>query len=811
EPEPPPLPTSGVADSGWRGGAGNWQGGPWEIPLGSPPSFPDNTQDTFFNVAIDTEAGQSARVTLNVSPTVDSLRVGEGNTLILPQGGELTVVEAPGRSGSGSATIQGTLLLEGGSLMAPRLDNPAQGRIEGNGSLSAFIDNAGTMVAQDGTLSLSGGGSYQGLLQAAQGAVLEFAGGSHQLDEASVSGQGTVRISAGEVVLNGGGYSLEGTTWVSGGQLAIRQDARSGQLRQSGGRLNLNATLNVEGQVQLEGGTLLIDNSGVLIAQQVVVEPGATLGGRGRVQGDLALQGGTLAPGSSPGTLTIEGDLDMESGVLAIELAGSQEGQYDRLAVTGSATISGGILDFTLIEDFTPAIGDRFIFLTAEELTRFAPTTTRLPSVTGLRFTLDAQAQQAVLVANALIPPTQTRRRDVGQAVASLCAQAPDNPDCAILRGATDAELNQALEAIALEEVSAPVDATASNASLQLRNVSARIANLQAGVEVQGLVLDPGEHALASGHLQELIGLSGGGASADTVAADFGRWGMYVQGSYGNGDKDATEQEAAFDYDSQGVTVGADWRYSDQLILGAALGYSKTDGEFGNDGGSLESDGYNLSLYGTYYRDEAFYLNATALVGTTDYDQDRRLSYTIGNTPVRQVFQADYDGSQTMISVGGGYEFNRGSRAYGPVARVEYQRTRIDGLDETPSSPGQPGATWAINTEDQTAHSLTTSLGGQASYAVSTAWGVVVPNARVEWVHEFRDDARSVTGWFAGQRDEPFAVRTDKPDRNYFNALVGASAVLPGGATAYGYVESTLGREDQKETTVGLGARWEFW
>ena len=42
----------------------------------------------------------------------------------------------------------------------------------------------------------------------------------------------------------------------------------------------------------------------------------------GTVHGDLLQQGGTLAPGNSPGLTTITGDYTLAGGVLELELAG---------------------------------------------------------------------------------------------------------------------------------------------------------------------------------------------------------------------------------------------------------------------------------------------------------------------------------------------------------------------------------------------------------------------------------------------------------------------------------------------------------
>jgi hypothetical protein len=70
---------------------------------------------------------------------------------------------------------------------------------------------------------------------------------------------------------------------------------------------------------------------------------GGSLGGVGTIAGDLINSAGTVAPGNSPGILTISGSYTQgASSTLAVELAGTTLGtQYDQLDVSGTATLGG--------------------------------------------------------------------------------------------------------------------------------------------------------------------------------------------------------------------------------------------------------------------------------------------------------------------------------------------------------------------------------------------------------------------------------------------------------------------------------------
>ena len=80
---------------------------------------------------------------------------------------------------------------------------------------------------------------------------------------------------------------------------------------------------------------------------------------------DLATSGGTLSPGHSIGQTHVVGDLALNSGSLAIELASAA--LADSLVVDGTATL-GGALDVSLLGSFTPTAGDHWQIIDADDV-----------------------------------------------------------------------------------------------------------------------------------------------------------------------------------------------------------------------------------------------------------------------------------------------------------------------------------------------------------------------------------------------------------------------------------------------------------
>lgn len=119
------------------------------------------------------------------------------------------------------------------------------------------------------------------------------------------------------------------------------------------------------GWLYLDGGTCagnvyLMNMSGI----------GGTLGGTGAVAGYVNQMDGTLAPGHSPGALSIGDRYEQGlNGTLQIELGGTDPGTgYDQLVVASNVSVRG-TLAVELYEGYLPAAGRRFDVIRSGSLT----------------------------------------------------------------------------------------------------------------------------------------------------------------------------------------------------------------------------------------------------------------------------------------------------------------------------------------------------------------------------------------------------------------------------------------------------------
>ena len=129
----------------------------------------------------------------------------------------------------------------------------------------------------------------------------------------------------------------------------------------------LSASRRIEvGQTEGVGsssGLLLINDMATVAAPEIVIGAGGIVAGNGgTLLGNAELRaGGFLAPGLSPGTLTIDGDLTLSGGTLELEIGGRDPGQFDVLSVLGDVFANDPFrIELSFLDGFLPDVGETF-------------------------------------------------------------------------------------------------------------------------------------------------------------------------------------------------------------------------------------------------------------------------------------------------------------------------------------------------------------------------------------------------------------------------------------------------------------------
>ena len=364
---------------------------------------------------------------------------------------------------------------------------------------------------------------------------------------------------------------------------------------------------------------------------------------------------------------------------------------------------------------------------------------------------------------------------------------------------------NRALEQIAHEEAASQGTNTTEFRAAQGQAIGGRMAALRGGASgfsVAGLNIQDSSGRMVS--LSDFMtpkgqsGLAAGDEGSNWMA---GRLGAFVSGSIGTGESDASAEEAGYDVNFYSLTVGADYRFTDSFSAGVALGYASGDSDFDNNGGDMSTSAYSATVYGTTSITDRIFVDGALGYTRNNFDMARRINYA----NINRTANGDTDGDEFSASVGGGMDFAMGGLTLTPTLRVDYLDSSIDAFTET----GAQGLN--LQFQKQSLRSITGAAGVEASYAISTDWGVLVPQARLAWVHEFDDDSRLITVQYAADpNNNQFSVVTNSPDRDYFDAGLSLLAVLPGGNNAFVDYNTVLGHSGVTAHALSLGLRIEF-
>lgn len=229
--------------------------------------------------------------------------------------------------------------------------------------VTTMFDNQGTVEASSGTLYLN---------TTAHVTANTLSGGKWVANTDATLKIATSDLYSDKIETNDADVVLSGT----GSKFVLTSDSGNVVSSIDNGLKNNQGTLTIkEGRDFttagdfINSGTLNIGSSSTFtVADGFSFDLAATgiINGTGTFAGNLVNKG-TVGPGNSPGTLTINGDYTQSSGgLLEIELAGLND--YDVLDISGAAILEG---DFavTLLDSFVPDKGNIFNILWAESIT----------------------------------------------------------------------------------------------------------------------------------------------------------------------------------------------------------------------------------------------------------------------------------------------------------------------------------------------------------------------------------------------------------------------------------------------------------
>lgn len=503
------------------------------------------------------------------------------------------------------------------------------------------------------------------------------------------------------------------------------------------GTLTIDGTATYSGQTNVVGGRLAV-NGDITRSSDVLVGPGGILGGTGFVPSTLVA--GTLAPGNSIGTITVNGNLTFAPGsIYQVEVAGTTA---DLTTVSGTATLAGTTQALfapgTLTRSYTilsaaGGIDGSFQDLTSVGLPGFLNPTLGYDAT---NVTLNLQSAMTAT------PGLAGNQIAVARALDAAFNAGPGLADMPALFGLSNGQLPAALELLSGDNASV-------GQSMAIA-ASGQFAALLASRPVTRRAEEQGAW---------LAGCTTPGATtcdASDGPRNWSAWGAAFGGAQWLNADPVTGGNAA-QQTIGGGAFGGDYRVGPQTLLGIAVGLSGSNYWVGATGANGRATGVHLGVYGQHDW-QSVYLNATLAYSHFDGSTIRPINGIGTSETAKSSSTANQFGGR--LEVGRPFEvarFDGGALGLTPFAAIQPAVLWTPGIAESSVTATGGAGVFALAYQGQSTGSLPTFLGVQFDATTELQSRPLTGWLRASWVHEFLT-SRSVTAGFTVLPGSSFTV-----------------------------------------------------
>lgn len=716
-------------------------------------------RDTTLGAATTFQGISASGTNVTVTNTATGRVTAAADTGILAEtaNGTITVTNAGQVTGTagiaatatiGSVSVSNTGTIVGTSGVGVSLNGTTNrlenaGVIRSSGAVALQTGNGDSTVVTSGQISAG----------SASGTAIAMGSGNNRLVLADTA------TLVGNVTNTSRNNTLELAGSASGG-LALDSVATAGvyqgfaHLTKSGsGTWSLSGTSpSLSGAVMVEAGSLVVNGS-LASASRMTVAAGASIGGSGIVPSLIV--NGTLAPGNSPGTLTVAGNLTLGAG--STYMAEIQGAVADRVNVTGSAALAGTLRLVALGGSYQ--FNNPYTLLSAAggAAGTFGTVDTTGSFGAGVATAVNYTASDVLLTLSpkALTPLVMAQGSGASAnvlAVSSALDRAMrngGNPSGFFnLYNLPAGSITPALNQLSGEAHAGTPAVGNSVATHFLGNLLD--ANLPG--RLSGATPGPGAAAFT--------GSVGKGHDVPTKPAfldqsRFALWGSTF-GSFGRVDGDFRIGSAKQDVDDAHIAVGADFRLLPDSVAGVAVSGGKARSSLSGGLGKIETDVFQAGLYGSTKLGP---LNLSAAGGYTRLDNDGTRSVPVlGNTLTSSYVSTAWSGRlQASATV-----LNWNGLNLSPLAALQAVHVRSPAFFERASLGGNAGALSVAGRNDMTSRS---ELGLQVDAQTLLGGFAVAGYVRASWAHYFQRDA-DVMATLTALPGASFITQGTRPDRN---------------------------------------------
>ncbi|MER9657041.1 putative Ig domain-containing protein [Mesorhizobium sp. M0152] len=201
---------------------------------------------------------------------------------------------------------------------------------------------------------------------------------------------------------------------------------------------------------------------------------------------------------------------------------------------------------------------------------------------------------------------------------------------------------------------------------------------------------------------------------------------IWTGGSINIGERDGDD---GYKFETTGLSAGVDYRLNRAFAIGLGMGYGRDVSDIGDNGSRSTGKAYTAGLYASYHPGQDYFIDGLVGYQWLSFDSKRYLTSGGGFA------NGERDGSQWFASVSAGKKFEIQEWQISPYARLDVAKATLDAFAES----GDPSS--ALHYGEQDISTTTGNLGLTLAYRFAADFGVVSPQVRLEYQHDFQGES----------------------------------------------------------------------
>ena len=230
---------------------------------------------------------------------------------------------------------------------------------------------------------------------------------------------------------------------------------------------------------------------------------------------------------------------------------------------------------------------------------------------------------------------------------------------------------------------------------------------------------------------------------------------FWIGGSIRKGDSPGRE------FETSGMSGGADYRFSDKFAFGGGLGYGRDRTMTGNKGSRSDATAKTGMGYASYRPSLPWFIDMVSGYQRITF-QLRRFVTDTGD-----MLEAPRDGTQAFSSWSSGYEKKGEKWMFSTYGRMDVAQAKLDEYSEN----GDP--LHALSFGEQSIETRTSTLGVRGKYKRKIPWGTLEPRFRVELQRDFHDESGAAISYSDLQSGPVYVLPGEELDRSRYIIEIG--------------------------------------